>query len=186
MKTKLYVVIALVLGLGMTSCINPDETVEVIFQKDLEAIQKYLEENPIEADKKYEIPTEGVYVYWLESTDPELNTNILRLDTVTVNYTGRLLNGEVFDSSIEQVARDNGVYDPQRNYQPLKLALGTGRGAIAGFEFATSLMRPTEKIITIFPSRLGYGSQSDGPVPPNSPMIFEIELLGVRNGPNHN
>lgn len=185
MKTRLYAVFAFLIGLAATSCINPDETQEVIFQRDLEAIQKYLEENPIEADKKYEEPVEGVYVYWLESTSPDLG-NILRLDTVRVNYTGRLLNGDVFDSSIEQVARDNGVYDPQRNYQPLRLTLGTGFGAIAGFEFSVSLMRPTEKIVTIFPSRLGYGSQGQGPVPPNSPMIFEIELLDVKNGPNHN
>ena len=185
MKTRLYAVFAFLIGLAATSCINPDETQEVIFQRDLEAIQKYLEENPIETDKKYEEPVEGVYVYWLESTSPDLG-NILRLDTVRVNYTGRLLNGDVFDSSIEQVARDNGVYDPQRNYQPLRFAIGSPRGAIPGFEFAISLMRPTEKIITIFPSRLGYGSESQGPVPPNSPMIFEIELLGVKNGPNHN
>jgi len=48
------------------------------------------------------------------------------------------------------------------------------------------MMHPGEKATVIFPSRLGYGTQANGTIPPNSPLIFELELLQVAKGPNLN
>jgi FKBP-type peptidyl-prolyl cis-trans isomerase FklB len=164
--------------------VDSDETQEAIIERDKLAIEKYLQENPIASVKEYSEPIEGVYIFWQVSTKPELNS-ILRGDTVTVNYVGKTLNKTIFDTSVEQVAKDNGIFSAGRKYQPLRFAIGYGL-TIPGFEFAISMMHPGEKATVIFPSRLGYGTQSSGPIPANSPLIFELDLVQVKKGPNLN
>ena len=169
--------------LSLVSCIDPDQTQEVILERDKEAIVDYIEKNPITSVKEYAEPIEGFYMFWQVSTSNELN-DLLRGDTVTVDYAGRLLDNSMFDTSMEQVAKDNGIYNSSRSYVPLKFPLGNGY-VITGFEFALSLMREGEKATVIFPSRLGYGSQPQGAIPANSPLIFELDLTRVKLGPNH-
>jgi FKBP-type peptidyl-prolyl cis-trans isomerase FklB len=67
----------------------------------------------------------------------------------------------------------------------LRYAVGYGF-TISGFEFALSMMHQGEKATVIFPSRLGYGSQASGSIPANSPLIFELDLVQVKKGPNLN
>lgn len=184
MKNRLIAIAALLLvAFSWVSCIDPDQTEEVILERDKEAIQKYLQENPIAGVKEYKEEVEGFYMFWQVSNDA--GTAVVRGDTVSVNYTGKLLSKDVFDTSLEQVAKDNGIYSSSRNYKPLKFRPGFNF-AISGFEFAISLMRQGEKATVIFPSRLGYGTQPQGPVPANSPLIFEIDLLEVKKGPQPN
>jgi FKBP-type peptidyl-prolyl cis-trans isomerase FklB len=185
MKSRLFAALALLVGaLSMLSCVDSDQTQEVILERDKEAIQKFLQENPIASVKEYSEPIEGFYMFWQVSTKPERN-NLLRGDTVSVNYIGKTLDKKIFDSSIEQVARDNGIFSAGRKYQPLRYAVGYGF-TITGFEFALSMMHAGEKATVIFPSRLGYGSQASGGIPANSPLIFELELVQVKKGPNLN
>jgi FKBP-type peptidyl-prolyl cis-trans isomerase len=86
-------------------------------------------------------------------------------DTVTVNYVGTLQNGTKFDSS----------YD--RN-QPLTFRLGAGQ-VIAGWDQGVAGMRVGGRRRLTIPPSLAYGSQGYGPIPPNSTLIFEIELLSI-------
>ncbi|TDQ12929.1 FKBP-type peptidyl-prolyl cis-trans isomerase FklB [Algoriphagus boseongensis] len=184
MKNRWIAFLTLLVGaISIASCVDPDQTQEVILERDKEAIAKYLLENPISSVKEYSEPIEGFYMFWQVSTDPKIN-NLLRGDTVTVDYAGKLLSNKYFDTSKEQFAKDQGIYNSTRNYTPLKYPLGYGL-TISGFEFAVSLMREGEKATVIFPSRLGYGSQPQGPVPSNSPLIFELELKNVKLGVNH-
>ncbi len=187
MNYRLIASAALIFGAAsFVSCIDPDQTQEVIFQNDLAAIEEYIAENPLPGAKEFSIETEGIYMFWEVSVDPEVNDQILRYDTVTVNYTGKLLDNTVFDTSVEQVAKDNDIFNSSKTYEPLELWLGSStKGAISGFEYATSLMRVGEKATVIFPSRLGYGSYPPQGIPVNSPLVFEIELIEVINGPNH-
>ena len=185
MKSRLFAVLALIFGaFSLISCVDADQTQEVILERDKQAIEKYLKENPISSVKEYSEPIEGFYMFWQVSTKPERN-NLLRGDTVSVNYTGKTLDKKIFDSSIEQVARDNGIFSAGRKYQPLRYAVGYGL-TISGFEFAISMMHPGEKATVIFPSRLGYGTQASGGIPANSPLIFELDLVQVKKGPNLN
>ena len=185
MKSRLFAALTLlVVALSMLSCVDSDQTQEVILERDKEAIQKFLQENPIASVKEYSEPIEGFYMFWQVSTKPERN-NLLRGDTVSVNYIGKTLDKKIFDSSIEQVARDNGIFSAGRKYQPLRYAVGYGF-TITGFEFAISMMHAGEKATVIFPSRLGYGTQASGGIPSNSPLIFELELVQVKKGPNLN
>ena len=185
MKSRLFAALALIFGaFSLISCVDADQTQEVILERDKQAIEKFLQENPIPSVKEYSEPIEGFYMFWQVSTKPERN-NLLRGDTVSVNYTGKTLDKKIFDSSIEQVARDNGIFSAGRKYQPLRYAVGYGL-TISGFEFAISMMHPGEKATVIFPSRLGYGTQASGGIPANSPLIFELDLVQVKQGPNLN
>lgn len=185
MRSRLFSALALLVGaLSLLSCVDSDQTQEVILERDKEAIQKFLQENPISSVKEYSEPIEGFYMFWQVSVKPERN-NLLRGDTVTVNYIGKTLDKKIFDTSIEQVAKDNGIFNATRKYQPLRYAVGYGF-TITGFEFALSMMHQGEKATVIFPSRLGYGTQSSGSIPANSPLIFELDLVQVKKGPNLN
>ena len=84
---------------------------------------------------------------------------------VTVDYTGTLENGNQFDSSIGRA--------------PFPFPLGAGR-VIKGWEEGVSGMKVGGKRKLIIPPELGYGSRAMGnAIPPNSTLIFEVDLLKV-------
>ncbi len=85
---------------------------------------------------------------------------------VTVHYTGTLVNGTKFDSSL-----DRG--------QPFTFVIGTG-SVIKGWDEGVATMKVGGKRILYIPAALGYGSRANGPIPANSDLIFEVELLGVQ------
>jgi peptidylprolyl isomerase len=87
-------------------------------------------------------------------------------DTVTVNYVGTLENGTKFDSS----------YD--RN-QPFTTQIGVGQ-VIKGWDEGIVGMKVGGKRKLIIPASLGYGSQAAGSIPPNSTLVFEVELLSIK------
>ncbi len=86
--------------------------------------------------------------------------------TVTVNYVGTLDDGTKFDSS----------YD--RN-QPFDFVLGQGQ-VIKGWDQGVAGMKVGGKRKLVIPPDLGYGSQAQGKIPPNSTLTFEVELLAVK------
>ena len=85
---------------------------------------------------------------------------------VTVHYTGTLVNGTKFDSSI-----DRG--------QPFTFTLGVGQ-VIKGWDEGVATMKVGGKRVLYIPAALGYGSRANGPIPANSDLIFEVELLAVQ------
>jgi FKBP-type peptidyl-prolyl cis-trans isomerase FklB len=85
-------------------------------------------------------------------------------DTVTVHYRGTLINGTEFDSSI---ARG----------QPASFKVD---GVIPGWTEALQMMKEGAKWQLFIPPELGYGERGAGPVPPNSVLIFEVELISAK------
>jgi len=87
-------------------------------------------------------------------------------DTVTVNYEGRLIDGAVFDSSAKQG-------------QPVSFPVG---GVIKGFSEALQLMKVGSKWQIYIPSNLAYGPRAQQGIPPNSTLIFDLELVDAKEG----
>ncbi len=87
-------------------------------------------------------------------------------DDVTVDYSGWLTSGSKFDSSI-----DRGV--------PFNFRVGA-RQVIQGWDRGVPGMKVGGKRRLTVPPEMGYGSRGMGPIPANSTLIFEIELLAVR------
>lgn len=100
-------------------------------------------------------------------------------DTVYVNYVGRTLDGKIFDSSYETVAKGAGLQQPGRTYEPISFALGT-EGIIPGWQEAIALLNEGSKATLVIPSKLAYGANAAGPdIPPYSTLVFDIELVKV-------
>ena len=85
-------------------------------------------------------------------------------DTVKINYEGKLLNGKVFDSSY---ARNESVEFP------------LGR-LIPAWQEVIPLLHVGDEMTLYTPPSSGYGERDSGKIPPNSTLIFRIQLLGVQ------
>lgn len=85
-------------------------------------------------------------------------------DTVEVHYEGKLLNGEVFDSSFTRGT-------------PIEFPLNQ---VIAGWTEGLQLMKEGAEYTFYIPSDLGYGPSGSGPIPPNSTLIFKVQLISVK------
>ena len=89
-----------------------------------------------------------------------------KFNIVTVNYTGLLEDGTKFDSSL----------NPGRT--PFRFTVGAGQ-VIKGWDEGLMGMKVGGKRKLTIPPELGYGSRDNGPIPANSTLIFEIDLLGI-------
>ena len=85
-------------------------------------------------------------------------------DTVSAHYHGTFLDGRIFDSSV-----DRG--------EPIDLPVN---GVIAGWTEALLMMKEGDKWKLIVPPELGYGENGVGPIPGNTTLVFEVELIAVR------
>lgn len=93
--------------------------------------------------------------------------------SVKVNYTGRLSYGNLKYDAAGKV-----IYDSAFDSGTFTYVAGTG-GVIAGFDEGIMKMRVGEKAILILPSKIGYGANGSGTIPPNSPLLFEVEVVGA-------
>lgn len=124
-----------------------------------ERIDNYLTENNITVQ-----PTEsGLYILVQKEGDGDKPK---KGDKVKVHYTGTLLDGTRFDSSL-----DRG--------QPFEFPIGQGR-VIKGWDEGIATLNVGSKATLIIPSKLAYGARgAGGQIPPFAPLIFEVELLDI-------
>ena len=127
-------------------------------RKELEAsdIEEYLQKHP---DLKQQ--TTGVY---LKTVKKGTGDKVEPLQTVKVHYTGRFVDGQVFDSSVERG-------------EPFTFTVGAGQ-VIPGWDATVSNMKVGDKVTVLIPSDLAYGEGTRG-IPPYTPLVFDIELLEV-------
>jgi FKBP-type peptidyl-prolyl cis-trans isomerase FkpA len=105
--------------------------------------------------------------------------NPVKGDTLQVNYTGMLLDGRVFDSSIEADAKNGGVYQPGRPYQPFEFVVGSGN-VIKGWDEGLLLLAEGAKATFVIPSALAYGDTGTQGIAPYSPLVFNVELVKIK------
>ena len=113
----------------------------------------------------------------------ELTTTVLRKskgrklqdgDRLLVHYQGELLNGEQFDASF-----DFSSFEPEEGRTPFDFVLGAGQ-VIQGWDQGLNGQKLGEVVELKIPSELAYGEQAQGDlIPPNSPLIFTVEVLAV-------
>jgi len=120
--------------------------------------QKFLDENKKNAGVTV-LPSGLQYKVMKSGTGPSPKAS----DKVTAHYTGKLINGKVFDSSVERG-------------QPFTTELNR---VIKGWTEIIQLMKVGDKWEVYIPSELAYGENGAGTIEPNSVLIFEIELLGI-------
>ncbi len=178
-----------------TSSNNANVIYDITVRDYTDTIQKY-EDDLI---KKYIAGDPAVFsnvkqpvkdtVFYYQSLSKEVSNKTFKKDTtIYINYTGRLLNGLVFDTTNERIAKDNGIYSSTRTYEPVQInwgekwseiTMGSGKSSVVpGFALTLWQMHPMEKGIGIFNSPLGYGTSAQGnSIPGYSPLIFEIEIV---------
>ena len=128
--------------------------------KENEVIAKYIADKQITPSKS----SSGL-MYII--TEPGSGEQAQAGKTVKVHYTGRLLDGTKFDSSLD------------RN-DPIEFKLGQGM-VIKGWDEGIALLKVGGKALLIIPSNLAYGSRgAGGVIPPFSPLTFEVELVSVQ------
>jgi FKBP-type peptidyl-prolyl cis-trans isomerase len=143
-------------------------------ETDIALIDAYLAKNNIEAQTtesgmRYAILEEGT------GPKPEIG------DMVRVNYTGNVLDGDYFDTSVEENAKKFGLYNEARTYEPFEFMLGTG-GVIHGWDEGIALLNQGTRARLYIPSPMAYGeNQRSAVIVANAILEFEVELVGVNS-----
>ena len=168
MKKFFFIVMSALMMAGMASCGNntssnenaeeakADYTQQIKDNKTLG--REFMEENA-KNDSVVQTTSGLQYMVLKEGTGAKPGPT----DKVTVHYTGRLLDGTVFDSSVQRG-------------EPATFALNQ---VIPGWTEGLQLMDEGSKYMLYIPYNLGYGEQQAGSIPPGSTLIFEVELLEI-------
>jgi FKBP-type peptidyl-prolyl cis-trans isomerase len=124
-------------------------------------IQQYIKENKVTAK-----PTASglYYIEKVKGKGPLAKAG----NKVKVHYTGKLMNGKVFDSSLDK-----------KPATPFEFTLGQGQ-VIPGWDEGIMLMSAGGKATLIIPSKLAYGERGAGAdIPAYSPLVFDVELISI-------
>jgi FKBP-type peptidyl-prolyl cis-trans isomerase len=149
------------------------EEAVVQLQEDIKTLEEYISENNLDATK-----TESglFYVIEEEGNGPEVDEG----DTVAVNYTGYVLDGTVFDTSLESVAKESNTFTEGRPYEPIEFQVGKGR-VIPGWDEGLQYLKQGSKAKLLIPSTLAYGNrQASEVIKANSVLIFDVEVTDVQ------
>ncbi len=169
MKKIIALSMAALLLSGATSCNNSSQssesTQEVVPDygqqiKDNKTLGREFMEQNAQNDSVVQTTSGLQYMVLKEGTGAKPGPT----DTVTVHYTGKLLDGTVFDSSVKRG-------------EPASFALDQ---VIAGWTEGLQLMSEGSKYRLFIPSELAYGSKGTRNILPNSTLIFDVELIKVK------
>ncbi|ATQ40901.1 FKBP-type peptidyl-prolyl cis-trans isomerase [Caulobacter mirabilis] len=148
-------------GLTLVACNRgPAEIDPALIQANAATAAAFMEKTAKEPGVQ-KLPS-GV-LYQIIAKGPGTGVSPKPADDIKVHYEGKLISGEVFDSSYQRGA-------------PAVMQL---RGLIPAWVEALQQMKPGDQWILYVPPEQGYGAQGGGPIPPNSVLIFKIELVDV-------
>lgn len=148
--------------ISLQGCIKNDADVydrNKSFEEDLAKIDQYI------SDKNWTASIEPEFkIRYVIHKPGDQNVKVEVGDSLTVDYQGELLDGTIFDSSVGK--------------SPLEFILGNG-SLIIGFEAGVSQLHEKDSATILIPSIYAYGNSGSGPIPPNAPIIFGIDVLSV-------
>lgn len=155
--------------------IGPQYDYEGNLAKDRVKIDAYLDTAKIDSLYRIHDPSGVVIIVQEEGEGSRPRTNTV----VYTDYTGFLMEtGKVFDTSYEDVARANDIFDEDRDYIPLDFILYTNQ-VILGWDIGFSRLRPKSKAVLVVPSPLAYRDQERDEIPENSILVFNVDFLGI-------
>ncbi len=162
------------------------DKVKDIYDWEIDTLERYTARHMADVDSSF-------YGYYYYQVKEPTDTTTFPTDTsFYINYTGRLLNGKVFDTTIKDTAKFYGIYSSSKTYSPIYVQMNEdyteitiggssssdGSTTVDGFSYCLSKMKAYEKGICAFYSGLGYGySGSGSSIPAYSPISFEIEIV---------
>ncbi|SDR66992.1 peptidylprolyl isomerase [Christiangramia echinicola] len=137
-----------------------------------------------ELEAKADSLSSGLKIYFTNKGEGEKPKNGQK---VKVNYEGYFEDGSIFDTNKKELAEDYGIYDHRRDtqgmYNPMPMVYGPDAPMIPGFKEGIQQMSIGDEAVIFIPSHLGYGERGYGrAIPPNTDLIFKIELVGMANG----
>ncbi len=130
--------------------------------------------------EKFESGLEMVFVTKGDGPQPKAT------DIINVNYAGFFADGKIFDTNIAEKAKELGIYDERRaahpkGYAPIPMPYSPDAQMIPGFKEGAQKMKVGDKAILFIPSHLAYGERGAGPIPPNSDLIFELDVIDIQD-----
>ncbi|KYG76697.1 hypothetical protein AWN68_06630 [Roseivirga echinicomitans] len=156
--------------------VEMEKAVALQEEKDKVIIEEYLAENNLKAQST----EEGLYYIMKKEGNgakPQAG------QTVSVEYVVQLLDGTYIDTSYKSVAEENNFYNPMREpYEAYSFPLGQ-QAVIAGWDVGIPLLNKGGSAIFFVPSKLAYGPEPrpGSPIPPNGILMFELELVDIKN-----
>jgi FKBP-type peptidyl-prolyl cis-trans isomerase len=135
--------------------------------KDEKILKDYFAKNHIKATRT---PSGLYYVITKKGTGENAKPGI----PVSMNYMGKFLDGRIFDANIDE------KYQSIPGKAPFSFILGTGQ-VIPGWDEGVQLLNKGSRATFYLPSALGYGAQAIGPIPPNSVLVFDVEVVSIGN-----
>ncbi|HCX99183.1 MAG TPA: hypothetical protein DG754_03500 [Bacteroidales bacterium] len=128
---------------------------------------------------------DGIYI--LESTlsdgfEIELPDSIGHEDVVKLYYTGTFFDDWVFDTNVIKIAKENDIYDSNRDYTPISVTVDTSdtdgsSTHIKGFSLALKNLQTSTDAKIIIPSEFAYGKNGSSVINPYTPLIFDLKIL---------
>jgi len=158
----------------MTQCNKKKDDPEELKAKERKLLDQYLADNDITTE-----PTaSGLYYIMLQEGS---GAQPVDQDFVEVQYTGELIDGTVFSTTYDSVAKQENIYDKEIVYGPYRFQLGY---TLPGLNEGIALMHAGEKALFILPSDLALGENSIGVITSYSTLIYNIDLVSVIHDPD--
>jgi FKBP-type peptidyl-prolyl cis-trans isomerase len=157
------------------------------YEYEIELISNYIAENYpnlVVSEVVAKLNEDGVFVLEQEEKEVEDDEDgdespyfpIEDKDVVSVYYAGRFTDNWLFDTNIKSVAEENGTYDVNRTYDPLKVTIG-GTTYIEGFSLSLKKLKTNTLAKVIILSKHAYGAIGTEQIPAHTPLIFDLDVL---------
>ncbi len=159
---------------------NEEKAAKLAKEKIDKAKAAFLKENETLKGNVKQLPTGLAMIFTKQSKAAKPKST----QSVLVNYAGYFEDGRLFDTSMQEVAKKYNQYNEKKaeSYKPFTIQYNETAALVPGFREAILNMVPGDKARVFIPSFLGYGPQgSRGVIPPNTNLVFDIEIMGIAN-----